>query len=367
MKVAIVHDYLNDYGGAEKLVEAICEIYPNADIHTAVKDKKKLNDAGAFVGKKINAPNINGLLKPFKKFFIYSYPIYFETLDLSKYDLVITSTAHFAKGVITPANTLNICYMHTPTRFLWGLKTETGIRDKWWAKLPLIVADNYLRVWDYVAAQRPDYIVCNSVTVKNRIKKFYKREATVINPFYDSYLAKQEVERIEQHKGDYYFTVSRKGKYKNLALIAKTFNELKKTIYIAGSGSADSELKQYKSKYVKLLGFISEADKVSYLKGCKAFVVATENEDFGITPIEAYSFGKPCIVLKSGGLKETTINGKTGIIFEKPTVKDLSKAINQFEKLKFDSTIIINHAKKYSKDRFKKEFKSFVDLKLAES
>lgn len=364
MKVAIVHDYLNDYGGAEKLVEAICELYPDADIYTAVKDEEKLHKAGAFVGKKINAPNINGLLKPFKKFFIYSYPIYFETLDLNKYDLVITSTAHFAKGVITPASTLHICYMHTPTRFLWGLKTETSIRDKWWAKLPLRVADNYLRIWDYVAAQRPDYIVCNSIEVKKRIAKFYKRDATVINPFYDSPLTKVEVAKTKPIIGDYYFTISRKGKYKNLDLIAKTFNELKRTIYIAGSGSNDTDLKQYEGKYVKLLGFLSEKEKVAYLKGCKAFVVATENEDFGITPIEANSFGKPCIVLNSGGLKETTIRKQTGVIFDTPTVQDLSKAVENFEKLKFDNVFITKHAQKYSKERFMKEFREFVDSKL---
>ena len=152
LKVAIVHDYLSEYGGAEKVVNAIYEIFPQADIYTAIKNEEKLHKSGAFLNAKINAPKLNGLFGKFKKFFIFSYPIYFETLKLDKYDLVLTSTAHFAKGVITSGKTIHICYMHTPTRFLWGLKTETSIRDNFILKYPLKVADVFLRMWDFAAA-----------------------------------------------------------------------------------------------------------------------------------------------------------------------------------------------------------------------
>jgi len=368
MKVAIVHDYLNEYGGAEKVVMAIHELYPKAPIYTAVKNEKKLHSAGAFLNTDIRAPRINGLISPIKKFFIFSYPIYFENLDLQEYDLVISSTSHFAKGVRIRPDTLHISYIHTPPRFLWGYKTETSIRDRWWAKPILMFADVYLRMWDYAAAQRPDFLLTNSKNTNERIKKFYKREAKVIYPFYDSNLKQSEVAKIKAKKGNYYFTISRKGKFKNLEIIAKTFSKLKKTIYIAGSGSLDKELKQYEGKYVKLLGFLSEEEKVAYLKGCKAFVLATQDEDFGITPLEAMSFGKPVIALNSGGFKET-VTKENGILFEKPTVKDLSGAIKEFEILypKFKISAIIKHASTFSKANFKKEFKDFVDQKLKEN
>jgi len=365
MEVAIVHDYLNEYGGAEKVVMAIHELYPNAPIYTAVKNEKKLHGAGAFLNADIRAPKINGIISPIKKFFIFSYPIYFENLDLQEYDLVISSTSHFAKGVRVRPEALHISYIHTPPRFLWGYKTETSIRDKWWAKPILIFADVYLRMWDYAAAQRPDFLITNSKNTNERIKKFYKREAKDIYHFYDSNLKTSEVTKIKAKTGDYYFTISRKGKFKNLDLIAKTFNKLKKTIYIAGSGSSDKELKQYEGKYIKLLGFISESEKVSYLKGCKAFVLATKDEDFGITPLEEMSFGKPVIDLNSVGFKET-VTKDTGILFENPTLKSLSRAVNKFEILypKFKVSDIKKHASKFSKANFKKEFKEFVDSKL---
>ena len=368
LKVAIVHDYLTDYGGAEKVVNAIFELFPNAIIYTAVKNEEKLHKAGAFLNAKINAPKLNGLFGKFKKFFIFSYPLYFETLKLDRYDLVITSTAHFAKGIITGGKTLHICYMHTPTRFLWGLKTETSIRDNIFFKYPLKIADVFLRMWDFAAAQRPDYIITNSNTTLERIKKFYKRDAKIIYPFYDSTLSKEELDKVEPKMGRYYFTISRKGKYKNLDLIAKTFENLKKNIVIAGEGSLSNELQKYKkSNYVKLAGFLGETEKISYLKGCKAFVLATENEDFGITPIEAQSFGKVVIALNSGGFRET-VDEKIGILFDNPTEEDLKNAILHFEKneKKFNKEDIIKNAEKYSKANFQKQFVNFIEEKLKE-
>ena len=363
-KVAIVHDYLNNYGGAEKLVNAIYELYPNADIYTAVKDVNKLSKANVFKGAKIYAPKTNGILKPLKKLMIFSYPVYFESIDLSKYQLVISSTAHFAKGLITSTETLHISYIHTPPRFLWGYKTETSIRDKWWAKIPLKVFDSYLRIWDFAAAQRPDYLITNSKNTQKRIQKFYKRDAKVIYPFYDFNLEEEEIKNIKPKEGDFYFTISREGLYKNLDFLAKQFNKLKKPLYIAGSGSLSKRLKKYESKYVKLLGFITEKEKIAYLKGCKAFVLATEDEDFGITPIEAMYFGKPVLALKSGGFKETIIEGKTGLFFNKLESKVFIESFKKLEEAKFDPVEIQKHIKKFSKKEFQKQFSEFINKKL---
>ncbi|PIR43325.1 glycosyl transferase [candidate division WWE3 bacterium CG10_big_fil_rev_8_21_14_0_10_32_10] len=366
MKVAIVHDYLNDYGGAEKVVNAIHELYPKAPIYTAVKNEGKLHKAGAFLNAKIIAPKINGIIGPLKKLFIFSYPIYFENINLQKYDLVISSTAHFAKGVVVNPHALHICYIHTPPRFLWGYKTETSIRDKWWAKIPLKFFDSFLRVWDYNAAQRPDFLLTNSKNTKERIKKFYKRDSTVIYPFYNFLLKDSEIKKIKPKKGDFYFTISRKGKYKNLNVIAEAFKNLKQTIYIAGSGSTDPDLKKYEGANVKLLGFVDEKTKISYLKGCKAFILATENEDFGITPLEAMHFGKPVIALNSGGLRETVIPNKTGLLYDSPTVGLLVECVLKFEnpKTKFQPNKIKQFADEFSKERFQKEFSEFVDSKM---
>ncbi len=360
-KVAIIHDYLNDYGGAEKLVNAIYQIYPKAHIYTAIKDEKKLQNAGVFINAHIQSPKTNGILKFFKKFFIFSYPIYFESLDLSQYNLVISSTAHFAKGVITKPKTLHISYIHTPPRFLWGYKTETSIRDKWWAKTPLKFFDSYLRIWDYAAAQRPDYLLTNSINTQKRIKKFYKRDSKIIYPFYDFTLNEEKIKKIKPKLGNYYFTISRKGKYKNLDFLAREFKRLKKTLYIAGSGSLDPNIKKYQGKYIKILGFIKEEKKIAYLKGCKALVLATENEDFGITPLEAMFFGKPVIALNSGGFRETVINKKTGLLFNYLTSKSFLNTFKDFESIKFNKDIIKKHAARFSKKEFQKQFKEFVE------
>jgi len=366
LKVAIVHDYLHEYGGAEAVVNAIYEIYPQAEIYSATYNPEVMKKVGAFQGAKIHFPEWkNGIFAPilkfFHKFMIANLPLYFEELDLRKYDLVISSSAHFAKGVLTNPEQVHISYIHTPPRFLYGYQGETRKRDSKFWRLILVPLDSVLRIIDYNFAQRPDYLLCNSNTVKERIKKFYNRDAKVIYPF-----PQVDVDHISETKEDYYLIVSRLAAYKNIDLAIKTCGKNNIKLKIAGDGSSREFLENLASQYksVKMLGFISANEKADLYKNCKAVICAVKDEDFGMAPLEPMMYGKPVVALKQGGYLETVIDPLTGIFFDNLNEASLLNAIRKLEKTEFNAEEIRKHALKFSKERFKKEFEEFVDSKL---
>ncbi len=370
LKVAIVHDYLHEYGGAEGVVNAIWEIFPQADIYTATYNKEVMDKAGAFQGAKIHYPewrnNIPGSIKRFThKVLIANLPIYFEHLDLSKYDLVISSTAHFAKGVKTRPNQLHISYIHTPPRFLYGLQGEIRKRDSFWWKIILNPLDAYLRHMDKNFAKRPDYLLCNSEVVRERIKKFYDRDAVVINPFPAVNVSQKDFEEAKNIRGDYYLIVSRLAAYKNIDLAIKTCGENNIKLKIAGMGPAEDRLKDLTKKYssVEMLGFISQDEKKNLYKNCKAVICAVKDEDFGMAPLEPMLFGKPVVALREGGYLET-VNPEVGVFFNKLTEESLLAGIKNLEEKTFDAHKIREHAMTFSKENFKKKFEEFVGEKL---
>ncbi len=370
LKVAIVHDYMHEYGGAEGVVNAIWELFPQADIYTATYNKEVMDKAKAFMNAKIHYPqwrnNIPGNLRRFMhKVLIANLPIYFEHLDLRNYDLVISSTAHFAKGAKTNKNQIHISYIHTPPRFLYGLQGEIRKRDSFWWKLILNPLDSYLRYMDKKFAQRPDYLICNSETVRERIKKIYGRDATVINPFPAVAVDEADFETAKKIKGDYFLVISRLAAYKNIDLIIDTCGKNDLPLKVAGTGPAENRLKDLAKNYssVEMVGFVSDDEKRKLYENCKAVICAVKDEDFGMAPLEPMMYGKPVVALREGGYLET-VNPDVGVFFNQLTEESLLAGIHQLNDKHFDADKIRAHALTFSKENFKKKFMDFVREKI---
>ena len=373
-KIAIIHDYLNAYGGAESVVNAIHELYPKAPIYTAVWNPKAFEGTDAFKDAVVNVPKwaTSPIVNRFYKYLVPLYPKIFESLDLSSYDIIISSSANFAKGVKTNKEQLHISYIHTPPRFLYGFPTETSRREIWYWKPILKIVDKYLKKWDQKAAQRPNFLVCNSTEVQQRIKKFYKRDSVVIPPFLS---INKKYESAIKEAGDYYLVISRMSLYKNPDKVILACKELNRNLKIAGTGKEFERFSKLANTattgktHIEMLGFVSEERKVSLLKGCKALLYPVQNEDFGMVPLEAMYFGKPALVLNQGGFKDYLVDRYNGVFIETPTVEGVKKAIMTFEEIenKIDwSTNCKKTASQYTKERFQDNFKAFVEEKFAE-
>jgi|688.fasta_scaffold00063_129 glycosyltransferase involved in cell wall biosynthesis len=368
IKVAIVHDYLHVFGGAEGVVQAIYEIFPQADIYTSTCDEEMLKKMDLFKGSKIFYPkwknNIPGKFKRFMhKLLIANLPFYFENLDLSKYDLIISSSAHFAKGVRkSRSDQLHVSYIHTPPRFLYGFEGEIRKRSYWYWKLLLWPLDTYLRFLDQKFAQRPDYLLCNSENVRNRIKKFYNRDAKIIYPFPNIEVTEKDFQDSQLNKENFYLIISRLAAYKNIDLAIKVCGKTNRELIIGGKGPDEQMLKDIAAEYtsVKMLGFITDEKKFDLYKRCKAVLATVKDEDFGMAPLEPMLFGKPVIALKQGGYLET-VDEKVGVFFEELTIESLLTAIRELENKTLNPVKIREHALKFSKDNFKEKFKNFIE------
>lgn len=361
MNVALVHDFLNQYGGAERVLEAIHELFPYAHVYTSLYDPTKLPlrmrkwDIRPFQLPKLPIAH-------FLKYYTAFYPFLFENLDLRGYDLVISSTAFFAKGVLVKPGAVHISYIHTPPRFLYHYSAETGKRELFFYRPFLALLDNFFRIWDYRAAQRPDYIVVNSREVAKRVKKFYGREATVIYPPVEL-PQKLRIRSQELEKEFYYLVVSRLLSYKRIDLAIQAANQLKVPLKIVGTGREETRLRKMAGPAVEFLGFISDEKLSVIFSGCQALVFPTD-EDFGIVPVESMYFGKPVIAFAKGGALETVVAGKTGEFFQKSTVESLMEAWRNFDPSKYKAKDCTTQAKRFSKERFQKEFRAFVESKL---
>ncbi len=362
MKVAIVHDWLVNYGGAEDVVKAILEIYPQADIYTLVYDKKKM--AGRFDGCKIHTsflqkiPSATRLYTKFLKFM----PKAFESFDFSDYDLVICSSSSCAKGVITPPSVPQIAYIHTPMRYAWDLFFEYRKRS---GKLTQFFMNRWMsqiRLWDFVSSQRIDKITCNSNYIGRRIKKFWARDSKTIYPPVNTDFFTCNPEKRE----DYYIFFSRLVAYKRADIAIKACMSLGRKLVVIGGGSESKNLKKLASgnKNITFTGRISDEAVREKLQKCRALIFCAE-EDFGIIPVQAQACGTPVIAYSKGGAGETVVNRKTGLLFDQQNEEACKEAILKFEEENkkgiFNPKEISEHAKKFSKERFKKEFKAACD------
>ena len=369
LKIAIVHDYLKEYGGAERVVEAIHDIFPDAPIFTAFYDPsgfgphadrvKKWDIRTSFIQK---LPFAKKLLSPFRVFAAMA----FESFDFSGFDVVISSDSiYFAKAVITAPETLHIAYIHTPPRYLYGYATSFNYKKNPIIRILAEVANSYLRIIDFETSQRPDILIANSKNVVQRIKKFYRRDAVIIYPPVDLEEFKVKSAKVKVEKGDYYLTLNRLWKSKGTDVVVKAASELNVPLKVVGEGPEMGNLKKIAGNLVEFLGNVTDEQRVKLFLEAKALITASEEEDFGINAVEAQAAGTPVIAIKAGGYLESVIEGKTGIFFsaENP-VQSLMEVLQIFDPSKFKAEDCRKQAEKFSKDRFKKEILDLITKNL---
>ncbi|MBI4091145.1 glycosyltransferase [candidate division WWE3 bacterium] len=369
-KIALVHDYLAEYGGAERTLTAIHDVFPNSAVFTSAFEPKNFPDE--FKGWDIRVSQAQKLpfLNKLTKHYTFFYPVFFEGFDLSEFDIVISSWSIFSKAVITNPNQIHISYCHTPPRFLYKYRTETNRRNLRIYKPFLSYLDSFLRVWDYFSAQRPNYIIANSKNVQRRIKKFYGLESGVLNPPLN--LGRPLVLPQGQANFDtsYFLIVSRLSAYKNIDLAIEAFNYMDLPLRIVGTGKEESRLKKLSKGNIAFLGKVPDRELSVLYQNCKGVINPVSDEDWGIVPLEAMSHGKPVLAHKSGGHLETIEPEKTGLLFENLSVEGLIEAVQKFDTAirasLFDSNYLKQSVQKYDESIFKTKLRDFVDKKWEE-
>ena len=362
MKIAIVHDWLVTDAGAEKVLSAIIDIYPDADIYALVDFLDDEDRKIVLKGKFAKTSFIQKLPSSKKNFrnYLPLFPKAIESFDLSSYDLIISSSWAVAKGVKKNKNQVHISYCYTPIRYAWDLYDEYTQNLKQPKKLLVSATLKYIRRWDISTLDRVDYFIADSKFVQERIKRIYNRESVVIYPPVDV-----EDFKICEKKDDYYLTASRLVPYKKTKLIVEAFNEMpNKKLVVIGNGEEYENIQKIANKNIQLLGYREKKDMIKYMQKAKAFVY-TAIEDFGIVPIEALACGTPVIALDDGGTHETIKHKINGIHFKKQKKEDIIDAVNEFEINKFDLKKISKDVQLYSTQRFQKEIKEFIEYNTA--
>lgn len=371
MKTAIVCDWLVTLGGAEKVIAEMIHCFPEADLF-AVVDFLSAHERTIFANKVSTTTFIQKLPFARKKYRSYLplMPLAIEQLDLSRYDVILSSSHAIAKGVITGPDQVHISYVHSPMRYAWDLQhqylRESGLEHKffkgWLARYYL----HKMRLWDLRTATNVDYFIANSQFVARRVQKIYRRDATVIHPGIDTH-------KFVPHMGekeDYYFTASRLVPYKKIDLIVDSFRAMpEKELVVIGTGPDYKKLLRKASPNIRFLGYQPDDVLIHYLQRARAFVFAAE-EDFGLLPLEAQSCGVPVIAYGKGGALETVISdtsAPTGVFFDEQTPRSLIAAVKEFEKnyVSFTPQTCIDHAANFSLEVFRNKFKEFVTTVVA--
>jgi glycosyltransferase involved in cell wall biosynthesis len=364
-RVAVVHDWLDSYAGAELVVEHLLDLFDEADIFTLV-DFLPPNDRHILNGNKVFTSFLQRLPLARKKFrgYLPLMPLAVEQFDLSGYDVVVSSNHAVCKGVLTREDQLHLCYMHTPVRYAWDLYHETLRINKLTRGVKSIVTRlilHYLRMWDFATASRVDAFAANSHYVARRIWKTYRRKARVIYP-------PVSIERFQMQraKEDFYVTLSRLVPYKRVDLIVDAFARMPgKRLVVIGDGPERSKLESRATPNVTFLGRAPAEQVNEHLQAAKAFVFAAD-EDFGISPIEAQACGTPVIAYGHGGATETVVENQTGLFFEQQTAESLMSAIEAFEEYqgRFQPEEIRAHAEQFAPERFRARFDAFIGYHL---
>jgi len=357
MRIALIHDYLNQWGGAEKVLQAFCEIWPNAPIFTLIYDEKSTRRV--FKDRKIYTSFLQKIpfLKNNHRLFLMLMPQAIESFDLSGFDVVLSDSASYAKGVITSPETLHISYCHTPLRYVWddGQRYVDEFCFPSFIKRFSSPFRSLIRIWDKEASSRVDEFIANSIFVKKRIKKYYGRDSEVIYPPLNS------ENFFISNPQNYFLMVGRLLPYKRFDLAIEVFNKLGLPLKIVGDGPDKKRLKKLAKENIEFVGEIaSDADLAKYYNQALAFVFPQE-EDFGIVALEAMASGRPIIALKKGGALETVIEGKTGLFFNEQSVSSLEEALKKFDATKFNPETIRQHALEFDKEKFKEKIKKLVD------
>ena len=361
LRVALVHDYLNQMGGAEQVVEVFHELFPTAPLYVSVYDRdvmpesfRSMDVRTSFMQRISPKRSISYKLLPL-------FPLAFERFDLRGYDLVLSSTTTFAKGVLTRPGACHICYCNTPFRYLWMyqeyLENERVSRPMEAALSALAVP---LRLWDYAAAQRVDYFLAGSANAARRIRKFYRREAEVLHSPVD--VAGMP---LGSGPGAYYLVAGRHQPYKRLDLAIAACNRLQRRLIVTGTGPETPRLKAMAGPTVEFVGHVDRPTLQAIFAGCRALLWPGE-EDYGIAPVEAQAAGRPVVALARGGALETVRDGVTGVFYQEQTVEALIAAIARAEAMAFDATAVREHALQFDTVAFKEKLLTTVGRLLTD-
>ena len=360
MKIAFVHDYLVQYGGAERVLECLLEIFPYAPIYTLMHNKDAMH--GAFANRRIYTSYLQRI--PFAKYqhriFPLLMPAAIEQFDFSSYDVVISDSSSYAKGIITGPGTLHVSYVHTPMRYAWD-DCQKYTEDFYFPKIIKKVvpfAMNYLRLWDKASADRIDRCVANSNFVARRIKKYYGKDSIVIYPPVDT-----KMFGVSDAHEEYYLMVGRLIAYKRHDIAIEAFNRLGKTLKIIGRGPEYARLKKLAKGNIEFLGRVPDEELPRYYARCKGFIFPQE-EDFGIVAIEAMASGRPLIAFRGGDIVEHVQEGVSGVFFDQQNPEALIAAVQQFETLSFDSHRIRSEALKFDREIFKEKIREYIQQAL---
>lgn len=361
MKVALVHDWMNQIGGAEDVLETLVNLYPTAPVFTSMYAPKKMPPHWGQWDIRLTFLDKMPLIHRKQQLYFPLYPLAFEQHDFRGYDVVISNKSGFCHGVITGADTVHICYCLTPTRYVWryhqyaeqenlGRLTRGMLR-------PFLT---WLRIWDRLAADRVDHFIAISQAVRRRIAKVYRREAAIIYPPVDTsrFAPASKVE-------DYYLIVGRLVPYRRIDLLIDAFNKMQRPLLIAGNGRDKERLQSLAGPTIQFLGYVPDEDLPDLYARCRAFVFPGE-EDFGIAPIQAMAAGRPVIAYAAGGALDTVIPGQTGLLFAEQSVDGIIQAVQAFDTLKVDTAVVRQHATQFDTAVFNQRMKTFVEQKLAQ-
>ena len=354
MRIAIVHYWLVNMRGGERVISALCKLFPDADLFTLFYDPQKIAPE---ISQHQITPSFLNPLKRFHRQLLPLMPFALEQFDLRPYDLVISSESGPAKGVLTSANTRHVCYCHTPMRYLWEL--YPAFANEWssgWLQRTILASlATPLRVWDYSTAARVDEFIANSENVRKRIWKTYRRESLVIHP-------PVAVENFTcEPSKDYFLIASELVRYKQIDYAVRCFTASGRDLIIVGDGPEYKSLKQQSGGNIKFAGRVSDEELRGLYSRCRAFLLPGE-EDFGITPVEAMASGKPVIALGRGGVLDSVPEHTAGVFYPSPDEAHLSAAIDRFERMQFDPAVLRSVALEFSEERFLERMAQFLGI-----
>lgn len=361
MKIALVHDWLNGMRGGEKVLEIFCELYPEATIFTLLYDPTKVSETirrMQVTGSSV-LPRLPFGKSKYRKY-LPLFPTLVEQFDLRDFDLVISTSHCVAKGIIPAPHALHICYCFTPMRYIWDLYHDyfSGDRHNWLWNLAIPPAIHYLRLWDRLSSDRVDHFIADSQHVANKINKYYRRNATVIYAPVDTSFF---IPETNNHSSDYYLVVSAFVPYKKIEIAIQAFNQSGKRLKLAGQGPDYQRLKRLvKSDNIEFLGWVDDQRLLQLYQGSRALIFPGV-EDFGITPLESMSCGKPVIAYRKGGVVESVVENVTGIFFDQQTPEAINDAIIRFESKQFSAEQIRQQALKFDKQVFMQQIQGFIN------
>jgi len=370
MRVALVHDQLREFGGAERVLVSIKKIFPQADVYTTTFDLNSLGIHKELIKSwKVHVswfgkiPFFNRYYSPFR----FLTPLIWESFDFSKYDLVISSSGSWmSKGIKTDKPTIHISYIHHPPRYLYGYETAVEWQKYFLIKIYGYVINHFLRIWDFSSSQRADHLIANSEETQKRIEKFYRRNSTVIYPPVD---IPKKIEKLKLKNENYFLTVSRLARAKHIDILIKAANKAHFELKIVGAGKDEEYLRSIAGPTIEFLGNLSDKElKKTYLNA-KAFLFGSRDEEFGIAPVEAMGYGLPVIAFRSGGLPEYVTNGKNGYLYDELDENSLLGRMNKLENLSKEKYLDMRKearktAERFSEENFRKNMQDFIKSKL---